>query len=417
MQQHSSVVRRRFRLHPAQSIVVGFLGAVLLGTGLLMLPPMTTSPEGTTFVDALFTATSAVCVTGLTVVDTATHWTPLGQVTILVLIQLGGLGIMIFASLIGLALARKLSVRTRLNTVAEAKSVGYQDVRGPGPGYRRHLAYRRTGHLGFAVSEVHVRVRVLTGSGCLARALPLGVFVQQRRFRTVLEQHDGLRRRPVHLSADVRRHHPRRARFPRDPAAPARVHPAPALEHEHEARSLGHRRSGDRRHCVPHDRRVEQCRDLRAPRPRGSRARGVLRVGADAHGRLQQRRHRSHARRELVRDGRADVHRRRTCGHGRRHQGHDIRGAVLHPRHGVPRRGRREHLRQTPLPRGASAGHHRGAGRCRRGHGRNAPSDAPDRPVVSTSSHSRPSPRSPRSDCRRESLPTSRRPPKSSSWS
>ena len=87
-------------------------------------------PGGTTFVDALFTATSAVCVTGLTVVDTAMHWTPLGQVTILVLIQLGGLGIMIFASLIGLALARKLSVRTRLNTAAEAKAVGYEDVRG-----------------------------------------------------------------------------------------------------------------------------------------------------------------------------------------------------------------------------------------------------------------------------------------------
>ena len=123
-------VVRRFRLHPAQAVVFGFLIAVLLGTALLMLPPMTTSPAGTTFVDALFTATSAVCVTGLTVVDTATHWTPLGQVTILVLIQLGGLGIMIFASLIGLALARKLSVRTRLNTAAEAKAVGYEDVRG-----------------------------------------------------------------------------------------------------------------------------------------------------------------------------------------------------------------------------------------------------------------------------------------------
>ena len=121
---------RRFRVHPAQAVVLGFLSAVLLGTALLMLPAMTTGPAGTTFVDALFTATSAVCVTGLTVVDTATHWTPLGQVTILVLIQLGGLGIMIFASLIGLALARKLSVRAKLNTAAEAKAVGYEDVRG-----------------------------------------------------------------------------------------------------------------------------------------------------------------------------------------------------------------------------------------------------------------------------------------------
>lgn len=123
-------IRRGFRLHPAQAVVAGFAVAVTVGTLLLWLPPMTTEPGGTSFVDALFTATSAVCVTGLTVVDTAVHWTPLGHAVILLLIQAGGLGIMIFASLIGLVLARKLSVRARLNTVAEAKAVGYDDVRG-----------------------------------------------------------------------------------------------------------------------------------------------------------------------------------------------------------------------------------------------------------------------------------------------
>jgi trk system potassium uptake protein TrkH len=123
-------LRRGIRLHPAQVVVVGFATAVLVGTGMLLLPPMTGEPGGTSFIDALFTATSAVCVTGLTVVDTELHWTPLGQVTILALIQLGGLGIMIFASLVGLALARKLSVRSRLNTVAEAKAVGFDDVHG-----------------------------------------------------------------------------------------------------------------------------------------------------------------------------------------------------------------------------------------------------------------------------------------------
>ncbi|HKH08741.1 MAG TPA: potassium transporter TrkG [Agromyces sp.] len=123
-------LRRGIGLHPAQAVVVGFATAVLIGTALLLLPPMTAEPGGTTFIDALFTATSAVCVTGLTVVDTAVHWTPLGQVTILALIQLGGLGIMIFASLVGLAIARKLSIRSRLNTVAEAKAVGFDDVRG-----------------------------------------------------------------------------------------------------------------------------------------------------------------------------------------------------------------------------------------------------------------------------------------------
>ena len=123
-------IRRGFRLHPAQAVVAGFAITVLAGTFLLWLPPMTSDPGGTNFIDALFTATSAVCVTGLVVVDTPVHWTPLGHGVIMLLIQLGGLGIMIFASLIGLILARKLSVRSRLNTAAEAKSVGYDDVRG-----------------------------------------------------------------------------------------------------------------------------------------------------------------------------------------------------------------------------------------------------------------------------------------------
>ncbi|HZW41076.1 MAG TPA: potassium transporter TrkG, partial [Agromyces sp.] len=96
----------------------------------LLLPISKAGPGGASFVEALFTATSAVCVTGLTVVDTPTFWSPFGQVVILLLIQLGGLGIMIFASLIGLVLARKLSVRSRVNTATEAKAVGFDDVRG-----------------------------------------------------------------------------------------------------------------------------------------------------------------------------------------------------------------------------------------------------------------------------------------------
>jgi potassium uptake TrkH family protein len=122
--------RQRLRLHPAQAVVTGFGIAVVAGTVLLMLPISKVGPGGANFIQALFTSTSAVCVTGLTVVDTPTFWTPFGQVVILLLIQLGGLGIMIFASLIGLVLARKLSVRARLNTAAEAKAVGFSDVRG-----------------------------------------------------------------------------------------------------------------------------------------------------------------------------------------------------------------------------------------------------------------------------------------------
>lgn len=120
----------RARLHPARAVATGFGLTIAAGTVLLLLPIAKAGPGGATFVQALFTSTSAVCVTGLTVVDTPTFWTPFGQIVILVLIQLGGLGIMIFASLIGLILARKLSVRARLNTAAEAKSIGFDDVRG-----------------------------------------------------------------------------------------------------------------------------------------------------------------------------------------------------------------------------------------------------------------------------------------------
>ncbi|MFE7846683.1 TrkH family potassium uptake protein [Microbacterium sp. NPDC057407] len=118
------------RIHPAQAVALGFGAAIAVGTMLLMLPISKVGPGGASFVEALFTATSAVCVTGLTVVDTVTYWTPFGQVAILLMIQLGGLGIMIFAALIGLVLARRLSVRSRLNTAAEAKAVGIDDVRG-----------------------------------------------------------------------------------------------------------------------------------------------------------------------------------------------------------------------------------------------------------------------------------------------
>ncbi|MGH3630945.1 MAG: TrkH family potassium uptake protein [Sciscionella sp.] len=116
------------RLRPAQAVVLGFAVAVIIGTGLLMLPISRVGHGGINLIDALFTATSAVCVTGLTVVNTLTYWTPFGQVVIVALIQVGGFGIMIFASLIGLAVVRKLSVRSRLAAATEAKSVGQGDV-------------------------------------------------------------------------------------------------------------------------------------------------------------------------------------------------------------------------------------------------------------------------------------------------
>lgn len=115
------------RRRPGLLVVAGFAGAILVGTLLLLLPATATRP--TTVLEALFTATSAVCVTGLVVVDTATHWTPLGQVVVLLLIQAGGLGIMTLATLLGLVIQRRLGLGSRLVAAASTRSVGTGDVR------------------------------------------------------------------------------------------------------------------------------------------------------------------------------------------------------------------------------------------------------------------------------------------------
>ena len=110
-------------------MVTAFLGAVAIGTVMLMLPVSRAGEGSAPFVTAIFTATSAVCVTGLTTVDTATYWSRTGQAVILALIQVGGFGIMTLASLIALFLARRMGLRTRLTAAAETRSVGLGDVR------------------------------------------------------------------------------------------------------------------------------------------------------------------------------------------------------------------------------------------------------------------------------------------------
>lgn len=110
-------------------LVTAFLLAVLIGSALLMLPVSRAGEGSTPFVTAVFTATSAVCVTGLVTVDTATYWSQTGQVVILALIQIGGFGIMTLASLIALFLSRRMGLRTRLTAAAETRSLGPGDVR------------------------------------------------------------------------------------------------------------------------------------------------------------------------------------------------------------------------------------------------------------------------------------------------
>jgi len=106
---HQRFARRRVR--PAVAFVLVFLGVILLGTGLLLLPRATPENLAIAPLDALFTATSAVCVTGLIVRDTAAGFTGFGQGIILVLIQLGGLGIMSLTAALSLMLGRGIGVR------------------------------------------------------------------------------------------------------------------------------------------------------------------------------------------------------------------------------------------------------------------------------------------------------------------
>ena len=100
--------------HPAQTIIISFLLAILIGSLLLMMPFTAMENEGLSFVDALFTATSAVCVTGLVVVDTATAFSLYGKLIILVLIQIGGLGIMILSYFTIYILRRSVSIEDKM---------------------------------------------------------------------------------------------------------------------------------------------------------------------------------------------------------------------------------------------------------------------------------------------------------------
>jgi len=124
--------RRSGRLslrHPAQFVVAAFAVAVAVGTLVLSLPFASEEPGSAPFLVALFTATSSVCVTGLTVVDTASYWTTFGEVSIMVLIQIGGFGIMALASLLALFVYKNLGIRGRVVAQAETKTIDLGEVR------------------------------------------------------------------------------------------------------------------------------------------------------------------------------------------------------------------------------------------------------------------------------------------------
>lgn len=104
----------RWKLTPYQILVLGFAGLILVGALLLTTPLASATGERVGFLDALFTSTSAVCVTGLVVVDTGTRYSLFGQIVIIGLIQAGGLGIMTMATLMALLMGKRIHLRERL---------------------------------------------------------------------------------------------------------------------------------------------------------------------------------------------------------------------------------------------------------------------------------------------------------------
>jgi trk system potassium uptake protein len=164
----SSWLRRR---HPAQLLVGAFAIGIVVGAGLLMLPFATESGESASFLTAIFTSTSAICVTGLVVVDTPTYWSSFGEVVIMLLVQVGGLGIMTLASLLIFLLAGKLGLRGRLLAQAEVAAPLLADVR------RLVFAVVKLSLFFEAIGAFILAVRWWTGYDySLGRSIYLGIF-------------------------------------------------------------------------------------------------------------------------------------------------------------------------------------------------------------------------------------------------
>lgn len=128
----------RNQMTPPKFLAIGFASITLIGTFLLKLPIATADGSSTSIVDALFTAVSAISVTGLTVVDTGTHWSMFGQIVMLMLVQLGGLGFMTSATWIALMFNRRISLRERMILQA---AMGQYQIQGIVDLIRRVLIY------------------------------------------------------------------------------------------------------------------------------------------------------------------------------------------------------------------------------------------------------------------------------------
>jgi potassium uptake TrkH family protein len=117
------------RLSSTQLIAAAFTALILLGTFLLMLPAASKTGTVTNFFDALFTSTSAVTVTGLTTLDSETHWSTTGHIILALLIQIGGFGIIGFATLVGFLIEGRVSLKNRISATSESSATKQPDIR------------------------------------------------------------------------------------------------------------------------------------------------------------------------------------------------------------------------------------------------------------------------------------------------
>lgn len=161
--------RQRKSLTPMQTIAIVFAGIILLGTLLLMLPAASRSGESCDFLPALFTATSSTCVTGLVMFDTWTQWSGFGQIVIISMIELGGLGFMTAASFVIFLFRRKVGMKQRM-VMAQALSVSDMDS------IVKLQKYVLFGSLGIQlIGALILFIRFLPGYGW-AQSLKWGVF-------------------------------------------------------------------------------------------------------------------------------------------------------------------------------------------------------------------------------------------------
>ncbi|HAM37947.1 MAG: hypothetical protein A2474_03360 [Elusimicrobia bacterium RIFOXYC2_FULL_34_12] len=117
------------KFSPSQILIIGFISVILIGAIILSLPFSSSNYSYTNFIDALFTATSSVCVTGLIVVNTAAHWSVFGKIIIMMLIQIGGLGYMTLATLFAIVIGKQVSLKDRLAFVEGIQTFSFLEIK------------------------------------------------------------------------------------------------------------------------------------------------------------------------------------------------------------------------------------------------------------------------------------------------